>query len=353
MSLNRRTTRSYAAQTGLGRVTLGVAVLGLATGTLAACASNSSKASSPGSGGSVTLSLVAYSTPKPAYQDEIAAFQKTPAGKNIKFTQSYGPSGDQSRAVASGLKADLVAFSLDPDVTRLVQAGLVAPDWNQGPQHGEVTDSVVAITTRKGNPKGIRTWTDLTRPGVKVVTPNPFSSGSARWNILAGYGAQSAKGANQSAGVSYLGGLFKHITVQPTSGSTAFQTFLTGTGDAVITYESEAITAQHKNQPVTYVVPDQTLLIENPIAITKNSAHPAQAKAFYDFLFSPQGQAIFAKDGYRPTVQGVPNSFPTPSGLFTIKDLGGWSSVNTTFFDPKTGIITGIEKKNGVSTGKS
>jgi sulfate transport system substrate-binding protein len=301
------------------------------------------------------LLVFAELLPQAAYEKLIKAFQATPAGKNVTFTQSYGASGDQSRAVAAGLKADIVAFSLDPDVDRLVKAGLVAPDWNTDATKGEITDSVVVITTRKGNPKHLRTWADLTKSGVQVITPNPFTSGGARWNILAGYGATSGKGADKQAGVTFLNGLFKNVPVQDDSGRKALQTFVGGKGDAVITYENEAIFAQQKNQPVDYTVPDSTILIENPIAVTKNSAHPAEAKAFVDFLHSAAGQQIWAQNGYRPTAQGVPGAdrFPTPPGLFTIKDLGGWAQVTKEFFDPQTGVVTGIEKKLGVSTGKS
>jgi sulfate transport system substrate-binding protein len=327
-----------------------VAALGISM-SLAACGSGSSGS---GGGKKVQLALVAYSTPQAAFQQLIKAFQKTPAGKNITFTQSYGASGDQSRAVASGLKADVVDFSLEPDVTRLVKAGLVASDWNSNPQHGFITDSVVTITTRKGNPKNLKTWTDLIKPGIQVITPNPSTSGGARWNILAGYGAASNKGANQPAGVAYLQSLLKNVPVQDDSGRKALQTFVGGKGDAVITYENEAIFAQQKGQPVDYTIPDSTILIENPIAVTKNSTHPAEAKAFVDFLYSAAGQAIWVKNGYRPTVAGVPGAdkFPKPAGLFTIKDLGGWDKVTTDFFDPQKGIVTGIEKSLGVSTGK-
>lgn len=338
-----RTARAIAA----------VAAVGIGMSGLAACGSSSSDASA-GGGKKVQLALVAYSTPQAAFGDLIKAFQKTPAGKNITFTQSYGASGDQSRAVAAGLKADIVDFSLEPDMTRLVKAGLVASDWNTGPQKGFVTDSVVTITTRKGNPKNLKTWDDLTKPGIQVITPNPATSGGARWNILAGYGAKSNKGADQAAGVSYLGALLKNVPVQDDSGRKALQTFVGGKGDAVITYENEAIFAQKHGQPVDYTIPDSTILIQNPIAVTKNTAHPAEAKAFLDFLYSAQGQSIWAKDGYRPTVQGTPGAgkFPTPPGLFTIDDIGGWTKINTEFFDPKTGIVTGIEKKLGVSTSK-
>jgi sulfate transport system substrate-binding protein len=320
----------------------------VAAAGLVACGSSSD------SGKTVTLSLVAYSTPQAAYQDIIKAFQKTTAGKNIKFTQSYGASGDQSRAVAAGQKADIVAFSLEPDITRLVTAKLVDPSWNANQYKGFVTDSVVVIATRKGNPKGIKSWADLTRPGVSVISPNPFTSGGARWNVMAAYGAVSGKGADKTAGVNYLQSLFPQIAVQDNSARASLQTFVGGKGDAMIAYENDSIFAQQNHQPIDYTIPDSTILIENPVAVTTNSAHPAEAKAFLDFLYTPAAQKIYADNGYRPVVQGAGGrSFTTPSGLFTINDLGGWTAVTKEFFDPSTGIVAGIEQKLGVATSSS
>jgi sulfate/thiosulfate transport system substrate-binding protein len=326
-----------------------VAATLLLAGALSACAGTASTAS--GGGGSVTLSMVAYSTPQAAYGKLITAFQQTDAGRNVKFTQSYGGSGEQSRAVAAGLKADIVAFSLEPDITRLVTAKLVDPGWNSDRYRGMITDSVVVIATRKGNPKNLKTWDDLTRPGIQVLTPNPFVSGGAKWNILAGYGAKSNKGADPAAGASYLQALFNNVPVQDSSARASLQTFTGGKGDAIISYENEAIFAQANHQELDYTVPDATILIENPIAVTANSAHPTEAKAFLDFLHTPAAQKIYADNGYRPVVPGVGGpSFPKPARLFTINDLGGWSKVNKALFDPTTGVMASIEQKLGVST---
>ncbi|HET7489241.1 MAG TPA: sulfate ABC transporter substrate-binding protein [Acidimicrobiales bacterium] len=329
---------------------------------LAACGGSSDKASStPTSGAGAALpaaqlSLVAYSTPQDAYAQIIEAFQKTPEGKNITFTTSFGGSGDQSRAVASGLAADVVAFSLEPDMTRLVKAGLVAPDWNAGPHKGIVTDSVVALVVKQGNPKGIKGWADLVKPGVEVITPNPFTSGGARWNVMAAYGSASAKGADQAAGVAYLEKLFANVPVQDDSARKALQTFVgpPGKGDVMLAYENEAIFAKDlKHQPIDYVVPDDTILIENPVAVTSSSKYPQQAKAFVDFLQGPAAQAIFAKNGYRPVAPAgkSPYAFPQPSGLFTIADFGGWSDVTKKFFDPAGSVMADVEHKVGVSVG--
>nr|BFE57470.1 sulfate ABC transporter substrate-binding protein [Dactylosporangium thailandense] len=318
---------------------------------LSACAGTADNSTSTDGNGAVTLSLVAYSTPQAAYEALIAAYQKTDAGKNIKFTQSYGASGDQSRAVASGLKADIVAFSLEPDITRLVTAKLVDASWNSDQYKGMITDSVAVIGTRKGNPKNLKTWDDIAKPGVQVLTPNPFTSGGAKWNILAGYGAKSSKGKDAAAGAAYLDALFKNVPVQDNSGRASLQTFTSGKGDAFISYENEALFAQKNGQAVDYTVPDDTILIENPIAVTTNSAHPAEAKAFLDWLHTPAAQKIYAENGYRPVVKdaGGP-SFPNPSGLFTITDLGGWSKVNKELFDPGNSVMASIEQKLGIST---
>lgn len=325
-----------------------VAAAGAAlTLTLSGCGGDS------GGGDKVQLALVAYSTPQKAYEDIIAAYQKTEAGKNVTFTKSFGGSGDQSRAVESGLTADIVAFSLEPDMTRLVKAGLVAEDWKSGASKGMVSDSVVVIATRKGNPKQIKGWEDLTKPGVEVITPNPFTSGGARWNVLAGYGAASKKGADKQAGIDYLSALFKNVPVQDDSARKSLQTFAGGKGDAIIAYENEAIFAQQSNQQLDYVVPDSTILIENPVAVTKNSKHAAEAKKFHDYLYSAEAQQIFVKNGYRPAItEGVTADFPAPPGLFTIEDLGGWTDVTKEFFDPKASIMADIERSLGVSTSK-
>ena len=333
----------------------GAGVLLSAALALSACGSSSSGTSS-GSGAKVKLSLVAYSTPQAAYEQLIAAFQKTSAGKNITFSQSYGASGDQSRAVVNGLKADVVEFSLAPDMTRLVKASLVAPSWNSNQYKGNITDSSVVLAVRKGNPKHITDWSDLIKPGVSVIVPNPITSGGARWDIMAAYGTLSNKGADKAAGVAYLQKLFKNVAVQDDSARKALQTFTNGKGDVLISYENDAIFAQQHGQSIDIVRPPSgTILIENPIAVTTESKHTKEAQAFIDFLYSKQGQQIFADNGYRPVVSGVTSSkvtFSTPPGLFTIKDLGGWTSVTSTFFDPDKGIVTGIEKGNGVSTSK-
>jgi sulfate/thiosulfate transport system substrate-binding protein len=327
-----------------------------ADSSAAAPAEGSSAAAPAGSGeaagGGGKLTLVAYSTPKEAYEAVIPAFQATPAGQGTTFEQSYGASGDQSRAVVSGLPADIAAFSLEPDITRLTDEGLVDADWNAGANKGMVTDSVVVLVVRKGNPDGIKTWDDLVKPGVEVISPNPFISGGARWNVMAAYGAQIKAGKTEDEAKAYLEKLFHQIVVQPKSARDALNAFVEGKGDVMIGYENEAITAQQKGEEVDYVIPDQTILIENPIAVVNTSKNAAAAKAFVDFAISPEGQKLFAEKGYRPVdatvAQEFADTYPTPSGLFTIADVGGWPEVMKTFFDKDAGIVAEINKNLGV-----
>jgi sulfate/thiosulfate-binding protein len=320
-----------------------VAVFGLA-----ACGSDAGASSDEEK---VTLALVAYSTPQEAYEQIIAAYQKTDEGKNVDFTTSFGGSGDQSRAVEAGQPADVVAFSLEPDMTRLVKAGMVADDWNSDEHAGMVTDSVVVIATREGNPKDLTDWDDLTQDGVEVITPNPFTSGGARWNVLAAYGAASDVGKDEAAGVKYLNDLFKNVPVQDDSARKALQTFAGGKGDAMLAYENEAIFANQNGQKLEYTVPDETILIENPVAVTKTSKNAEEAQAFLDFLRSEEAQKIFLENGYRPVNEDVAaeGDFPEPSGLFTIADLGGWSEVTDQFFNTDGSIMLDVERSIGVS----
>ena len=287
------------------------------------------------------LTLVAYSTPREVYAELTKSFAKTNAGKGVAFDESYGSSGEQSRAVESGLPADVVAFSLEPDLTRLVDAGIVAGGWNEGAHKGMVTNSVVVFAVRKGNPKGIKTWDDLVKDGVEVITPNPFTSGGARWNVMAAYGAKKDVG--------YLRELFRHVSVQDKSARESLQTFTGGKGDVLLAYENEAILAQEKGEELAYVVPDETILIENPIAFTKDA--PEAARAFVEYVRTPEAQHVFFEAGYRPYSTGIldDTEFPQPRGLFTIDDLGGWDKVQKQFFDREDGIMAGIQREVGAA----
>src|SRR5918992_2743423 len=239
-----------------------------------------------GSGGEI--SLVAYSTPKEAYAELIPAFNRTPEGKGVKFTQSYGASGDQARAVESGLPADIVALSLAPDVDKLVEPGIVEADWADNDTDGFVTNSVVVFAVRKGNPKNIRTWDDLIEEGVEVITPNPFTSGGAKWNLMAAYGAQLEQGKSPTQALDFLRRVLANTPVQDKSARESLQTFAGGKGDVLLAYENEAITAQRAGIELDYVIPDETILIQNPAAVVTESESPEQAKAFVAWLREPE-----------------------------------------------------------------
>jgi sulfate transport system substrate-binding protein len=329
----------------------GWAVAAAALALLAGCGGQSEGAGGGGGDGDETLTLVAYSTPREVYEQLTRDFADTPAGAGVSFDESYAASGEQSRAVAAGLPADVVAFSLEPDVTRLVDEGLVDGAWKDDELGGMVSESVVVFAVRPGNPKGIRTWADLAEDGVEVITPNPFTSGGAQWNVMAAYGAQLEGGKSEEEAVAYLSDLFGNVSVQDKSAREALQTFVGGKGDVLIAYENEAILAQSKGEKLEYVVPDETILIENPIAVVGDSDAAAD---FVEFARSAAAQRVFGEAGYRPVRDEVRAEFdyPTPPGLFTIADLGGWSSVREEFFDVETGIMADIQRSAGQSLGE-
>lgn len=344
------------------RPSLGLAVLSaaaIAVGIAGCGGSSDSPTTASGSNVSsksnTQLQLVAYSTPKKAYDALTTAFAQTSGGKGIAFAQSFGASGSQSRAVDSGQPADVVAFSTTPDMTRLVKDGIVSGNWDANPEKGFASDSLVVLVVRKGNPKHIAGWDDLVKPGVDVITPNPSTSGSARWNILAGYGAELKDGKSPDQALAYVRTLLtKNVSVQDSSASAALQTFTGGKGDVLLDYESDALAAQNAGDSIELVYPKQTLLIQTPIAVTTKSSHQAQAQAFLNWQWSAAGQTIWAQQGYRPVLQSVASKFaakfPTPPQLFTIDFLGGWSKVAKEFFEPSTGSITKIEEAAGVPT---
>jgi sulfate/thiosulfate transport system substrate-binding protein len=303
----------------------------LLTAALAAgCGSDDGTADAGDTGG--TVRLVAYSTPQEAYADLIKAFNATEAGKNVKVETSFGASGDQSRAVAAGLPADVVALSLAPDVDKLVEPGIVAEDWTSGPNDGFVTSSVVVFLVRKGNPKNLKTWEDLTKPGVEVVTPNPATSGGAKWNVMA------AVGANDDA---YLTKLVENVVAFDKSARDALQTFAAGKGDVLLAYENEAFAAKQKGLEVEQVTPEETILIQNPIAVTQDGKKNPKTQAFVDFVLSAEGQEIFADHGYRGGGEQA------AGGVFDITKFGGWSEVNKTYFDEKTGVFAKVQAAVG------
>lgn len=308
-----------------------------------------------------TINIVGYSVLDEANQGVEKAFEATPEGKGVTFKESYGASGDQSRAVEGGLKADEVHLSLEPDVTRLVDAGLVDKDWKDNANKGVCSTSIVVFAVRKGNPKNIKTWADLTKPGVGIVTPNPASSGSAKWNLLAAYGSVLAGGGDDTAAAAYMKKFFANIAAMPDSGRDATTAFTGGTGDVLLSYENEAILARQSDpSQMDYVIPDSSLLIENSCALLKDAT--AKAKDWMKFQLSAEGQKLYAETGYRPlstvasqvgkvTVKGAmdpSNPFPQPKKLLTIdKDFGGWDEANSKYFDDTDGILTKLQADAG------
>ena len=342
----RRLTRQRIAGTGLLAAVLALT----AAMAVAGCGGDdSATGASSGSGGSVDV--VGYSTPESVYEEALEpAFEETSQGAGVSFSNSFGASGDQSRAVEAGQPAALVHFSQGGDMERLVESGQVAPDWNKNRYKGIGQDSVVVIVVRKGNPEGIKSFDDLLEKDVDVITPNPFSSGSARWNIMAIYGTELNEGRSSAEALAAVKTLLEKTVVQPGSGRDALAAFTQGEGDVLLSYENEAIKAEEEGEDVEYVIPPSTLKIETPIAVTKDA--PAAAKAFLEFIWSDEGQEIWAENGYRPVNQALvdPKQFPTPKDLFTIDQFGGWGKVNDEFFDDTTGKVTKIEKELGVST---
>jgi sulfate/thiosulfate-binding protein len=335
-----------------------LALASIATGALAlavAACGGTSEGSSGGDGSGGTVDLVAYSTPQELYEQDIQpAFTATPEGEGVAFKNSFGSSGDQSRAVAAGLPADVVHLSLEPDMDALAEEGIVAEDWASGEHRGIVQNSVVVFVTRPGNPENIDSWNDLVSGDVEVITPNPFTSGGARWNLMAAYGSQIVQGASEQEALDFVAQLLENTPVQDASARDALQTFVGGKGDVLLAYENEAIQAQEAGEDVEYVVPDQTLLIETPFAVSEDADDPEAAQAFSDFLYSEEGQRLFAEGGYRPVDERVlaefEQQFPTPPDLFTIREFGGWGTVATEFFDTESGSIAEIERDLGVAT---
>jgi len=303
-----------------------------------------------GNGGGGKIALVAYSTPQQAYEDDvIPGFQKTSDGSGVEFSTSFGGSGDQRRAVEGGLPADVVGFSLEPDMTKLVDANLVPKDWNSDEHKGMVTDSVVTLSVRKGNPKNVKSWEDLVTGDVEIITPNPATSGGAKWNIMAAYGSQIKQGKSDAEALDFVKQILENTSVQDDSARDSLQTFAGGKGDVLIGYENEALQAQEEGIDLEYVIPDQTILIENPIAATTDASAPAQK--FVDYTRTDEAQKLFAERGYRPVVEsvleGYADKFPEPKTLFTIQDFGGWAKVEDKFFDEENGAVFDIQRELG------
>jgi sulfate/thiosulfate transport system substrate-binding protein len=348
---NARNSRRRSVNVGLSAALLALLIAVFAAG----CGSSSddSTGSTSSSGGGGTLNVVGYSTPESVYQEALEpGFEKTPEGSGVSFSNSFGASGDQSRAVVAGQPASVVHFAQAGDMERLVEeGGLVDKNWDKQPYGGIAQNSVVVITVRKGNPEGIKTLDDVLTKDVNVVTPNPFSSGAARWNIMAVYGSQINAGKSPQKALDAVKSLLEKTVVQPGSARDALAAFTQGEGDVLLGYENEAIKAMDEGEDVEYVVPPSTIQIETPIAVTKEAPEPA-AQDFLKYIWSDAGQEIWAENGYRPVNPKLvdPTQFPTPKDLFKISQFGGWSKVNDEFFDDETGSVARIEGELGVST---
>ena len=358
---NARTTRRRGVTVGLTAALFTLLIAVIVTGCGGGDSSTSSgsatsgEESSGGSSGGAKLSVVGYSTPESVYTETLQpAFEKTPQGEGVSFSDSFGASGDQSRAVAAGQPASVVNFSTGSDMERLVEEGeLVSKSWEKQPYGGYATDSVVVILVEKGNPLGIKSFKDLEEnEEAEVITPNPFSSGSARWNIMAIYGSAIEEGANEAEALEAVKTVLEKTTAQPGSGRDAFSAFSQGEGNVLLTYENEAIKAEKEGEEVEYVIPPYTIEIETPIAVTKEAPEPA-AEDFLKFLWSNEGQELWAENGYRPVNPKLvdPKEFPAPEkALFKIAKFGGWGKVKDEFFDEEEGSVAKIEEELGVST---
>ena len=326
--------------------------LTLIAGVVAACHGGASDAIDGGvlPEANTSITLVAYSVPEPGWSRVIPAFNASEDGRGVQVITSYGASGDQSRGVVAGKPADIVNFSVQPDIFRLVKAGKVSADWDTEASKGIPFGSVVTLVVRKGNPKNIKDWDDLLRPGVEIITPSPLSSGSAKWNLLAPYSVKSGGGRNSQAGVDFIEQLVRdHVKLRPSSGRIATDVFIEGSGDVLISYENEAIATERQGEQVEHINPSQTFKIENPVAVVTTSPHVDAAIAFRNFQYTPVAQRIWAESGFRPVDPAVAadfrGQFPTPVKMWTIADLGGWSQVDPQLFDRHTGTISKIYLK--------
>lgn len=324
-----------------------VIALALVVGTVAACHGGASDV--VGGGGPAnahtTIDLVAYSVPEPGWSKVIAAFNASPDGKGVQVIASYGPSADQSRAVADGKPADVVNFSVEPDIARLVKARKVSPAWDKDATGGVPFGSLVTLVVRSGNPKNIKSWDDLLRPGIEVITPSPLSSGAAEWNLLAPYAAASRGGGDQQAGVDFVDKLVSgHVKLRPGSAREATDVFVQGSGDVLISCENEAIATERQGKAVQHVIPPQTVKVDNPVAVVTTGAHLDAASAFKNFQYTSAAQRLWAQAGFRPVDPAVAaefsDRFPAPAKLFSIADLGGWDAVDSRLFDKGAGAIT-------------
>jgi sulfate transport system substrate-binding protein len=309
--------------------------------------------------GEVTLILGAYTTPREAYRDSILpAFQRIwrqRNGQRVVFRESYQASGAQARAIVEGFEADVAALSLGADLDRIAQAGLITHDWRAEPNAGVVSTSIVVLAVRNGNPKGVRDWADLARPGLNVLTPDPKTSGGAQWNVNAMYGAalrgqvEGVAKDDSAAARDFLARVFENVSIMDKGARESMTTFEKGLGDVVVTYENEVLVGRQAGQTYEYVIPRSTILVENPVAVVDVYARQHgvgnAARAFVSFLRTPQAQRAFAGYGLRPVDPGVAREvagrFPPVQDLWRIDYLGGWERVTERLYG-RDGIFTRV-----------
>ena len=300
----------------------------------------------------VRLVLAAYTTPREAYAEIIPHFQAywlEETGQKVVFEESYLGSGAQSRAVVEGFEADIVALSLEADVTRIQNAGLITHDWKAGEYNGMVTTSIVSFAVRKGNPKNVQDWVDLAKPGIEVLTPNPNMSGGAMWNILGLYGAalrghvDGVAADDHAAAAEFLRQVLTNVSVMDKSARESILNYEMGIGDLAITYENEVLVGRNSGQDYELVIPTSTILIENPLAVVDANVdkHGSRqvAEAFVEFLYTREAQDIFAQHGLRvvnpESAAAAAALYPEVADLFTIEYFGGWDTVMVDYFGPE------------------
>ncbi len=329
-------------------ITLSLAVASCGSGTTNNPAASPGGASPAANKGNVELTLVSFAVTKAAHEAIIPKFieqwQKE-KGQTVTFSQSYGGSGSQTRAVIDGLEADIVHLALALDTQKIEKAGLIQPGWEkEAPNEGIVSKSVAGIVTREGNPKNIKNWEDLSKDGVKLITADPKTSGVARWNFLALWGSVIKTGGDEAKALDFTSKVYKNVPILTRDAREASDVFFKqGQGDALINYENEIILAGQKGEKPTYTIPDVNVSIDNPIAIVDKNVdkHGTRevAEAFVKYLYTPEAQREFAKVGFRPvdaTVAAEPEfakKYPPVKTLFTAKDLGGWGEIQQKFFD--------------------
>lgn len=301
-----------------------------------------------GSGGTGenTIYLVGYSTPGPIYEKVIEpAFQESVWGEGTTFVNSFGPSVDQSRAVAAGQPASVVNFANRGDVERLVDAGVIPRDWKNIDSH----KSAVAMIVRKGNPKGLKTFNDLLTKDVKIVIPNPANTGAGRWDLVTLYEWARHEGKSRQGALNAVKAILEKTVAQPSNTDDGLSTFLEGTGDVLLSYESVGVNAKGEGK-ADYVIPPTTILVDPPIVITKDATRAA--KDFVEFIRSEAAQKLWAAHGYRPIYTGMTGPTPnTPTPFFRFDEPGNWKKIERELFDEQTGSIAKIEQELGVSTG--